>query len=132
MYQPNSEISALSTNKKEGNNILRNIGEKIRELRIQKGFGLNEFAKVLDISPSYLSQLETGKTENINFTLLQRLQEELALLPLNFETDDETSSRLNRAIQQIKLLQEIDAEAAEFLIHNLETSIDWFMHKKLR
>ncbi|HZG61767.1 MAG TPA: helix-turn-helix transcriptional regulator [Anoxybacillus sp.] len=32
---------------------------------MQKGFGLNEFAKILDISPSYLSQLETRKTENI-------------------------------------------------------------------
>ncbi|KXI73625.1 hypothetical protein ACS52_24555 [Bacillus cereus] len=112
--------------------MLKNLGEKTRELRIQKGFGLNEFAKVLDISPSYLSQLETGKTENINFTLLQRLQEELAILPLTLETNDETVSRLNRAIQQIRILQEVDAEAAEFLIHNLETSIDWFMHKKLR
>ncbi|HFK1496566.1 TPA: helix-turn-helix transcriptional regulator [Bacillus paranthracis] len=112
--------------------MLKNLGEKIRELRIQKGFGLNEFAKVLDISPSYLSQLETGKTENINFTLLQRLQEELAILPLKLEANDETFSRLNRAIQQIRILQEVDAEAAEFLIHNLETSTDWFMHKKLR
>ncbi|AOM07580.1 helix-turn-helix domain-containing protein [Bacillus cereus] len=112
--------------------MLKNLGEKIRELRIQKGFGLNEFAKILDISPSYLSQLETGKTENINFTLLQRLQEELAILPLTLETNDETFSRLNRAIQQIQTLQEVDAEAVEFLIHNLETSIDWFLHKKLR
>ncbi|MGG2064187.1 helix-turn-helix domain-containing protein [Bacillus sp. S14(2024)] len=112
--------------------MLKNLGEKIRELRIQKGFGLNEFAKILDISPSYLSQLETGKTENINFTLLQRLQEELALLPLNLEINDGTFSRLNRAVQQIKILQEVDPEATEFLIHNLETSIDWFMHKKLR
>ncbi|TVX77167.1 helix-turn-helix transcriptional regulator [Peribacillus simplex] len=112
--------------------MLKNLGEKIRELRVQKGFGLNEFAKILDISPSYLSQLETGKTENINFTLLQRLQEELALLPLNLETNDETTSRLNRAVQQVKTLQKADEEAAEFLLHNLESSIEWFMNKKLR
>jgi transcriptional regulator with XRE-family HTH domain len=112
--------------------MLKNLGERIRELRIQKGFGLNEFAKILDISPSYLSQLETGKTENINFTLLQRLQEELALLPLSVETDNEMESRLNRAIQQVKILQEIDKEAAEFIIHNLETTIEWFLNKKVR
>jgi Asp-tRNA(Asn)/Glu-tRNA(Gln) amidotransferase C subunit len=79
-----------------------------------------------------LSQLETGKTENINFTLLQRLQEELALLPLSVETDNEMESRLNRAIQQVKILQEIDEEAAEFIIHNLETTIEWFLNKKVR
>ncbi|MCO0597272.1 helix-turn-helix domain-containing protein [Peribacillus butanolivorans] len=112
--------------------MLDNLGGEIRELRIQKGFGLNEFAKILDISPSYLSQLETGKTENVNFTLLQRLQEELALLPLNLETNDETTARLNRAVQQVKTLQRIDKEAAEFLLHNLESSIEWFMNKKLR
>lgn len=112
--------------------MLKNLGEKIRELRVQKGFGLNEFAKILDISPSYLSQLETGKTENINFTLLQRLQEELALLPLNLETNDETDSRLTHAVHQVKILQNVDNEAADFLIHNLETSIQWFMNKKMR
>lgn len=112
--------------------MLENLGEKIRELRIQKGFGLNEFAKIIDISPGYLSQLETGKTENINFTLLQRLQEELALLPLNLEKSDDTTTRLNRAVQQVKTLQKVDEEAAEFLIHNLETSIEWFLDKKIR
>lgn len=112
--------------------MFENLGEKIRELRIQKGFGLNEFAKILGISSSYLSQLETGKTENVNFTLLQRLQEELALLPLTLQTDDETINRVNRAITQIKLLQKVDEEAAEFLLHNLETSIEWFLNKKIR
>jgi transcriptional regulator with XRE-family HTH domain len=112
--------------------MLENLGEKIRVLRIQKGFGLNEFAKILDISPGYLSQLETGKTENINFTLLQRLQEELALLPLSLEKNDDATARLNRAIQQVKILQKVDEEAAEFLIHNLETSIEWFLDKRLR
>ncbi|WP_040204052.1 helix-turn-helix domain-containing protein [Neobacillus jeddahensis] len=112
--------------------MLENLGERIRKLRIQKGFGLNEFAKILDISPGYLSQLETGKTENINFTLLQRLQEELALLPLNIEPNDEATARLNRAIQLLRTLDNKDKVAAEFLIHNLETSIDWFMNKKFR
>ncbi|MCM3768385.1 helix-turn-helix domain-containing protein [Neobacillus niacini] len=112
--------------------MLENLGEKIRELRIQKGIGLNEFAKILEISPGYLSQLETGKTENINFTLLQRLQEELALLPLNLEKNDDATARLNRAIQQVKILQKVDEETAEFLIHNLETSIEWFLDKKIR
>ena len=112
--------------------MLDNLGEKIRELRIEKGYGLNEFAKIIDISSGYLSQLETGKTENINLTLLQRLQEELALLPLNLETNDETNARLSRAVQQVKALQNVDKEAAEFIIHNLETTIEWFMNKKLR
>lgn len=37
------------------------FGEKIKELREIKGYGLRELAREVGISPGYLSQLETGK-----------------------------------------------------------------------
>ncbi|MEH7403775.1 helix-turn-helix domain-containing protein [Gottfriedia acidiceleris] len=108
--------------------MLLDLGEKMRELRLQKGYGLNEFAKILSISPSYLSQLETGKTENISFSLLQRLQEELALLPLNLDEN----SRMRRLFQQMDLLKEVDEESYEFVLFSLESNIKWFIEKKIR
>ncbi|WP_129692423.1 helix-turn-helix domain-containing protein [Gottfriedia acidiceleris] len=108
--------------------MLLDLGEKMRELRLQKGYGLNEFAKILNISPSYLSQLETGKTENISFSLLQRLQEELALLPLNLDEN----SRMRRLFQQMDLLKEVDDESYEFVLFSLEANIKWFIEKKVR
>ncbi|MEE6452653.1 helix-turn-helix domain-containing protein [Gottfriedia acidiceleris] len=108
--------------------MLLDLGEKMRELRLQKGYGLNEFAKILSISPSYLSQLETGKTENISFSLLQRLQEELALLPLNLDEN----SRMRRLFQQMDLLKEVDEESYEFVLFSLESNIKWFIEKKVR
>ena len=108
--------------------MLLDLGEKMRELRLQKGYGLNEFAKILNISPSYLSQLETGKTENISFSLLQRLQEELALLPLNLDEN----SRMRRLFQQMDLLKEVDEESYEFVLFSLEANIKWFIEKRLR
>jgi len=108
--------------------MLLDLGEKMRELRLQKGYGLNEFAKILNISPSYLSQLETGKTENISFSLLQRFQEELALLPLNLDQN----SRLSRLLQQMSLLKKVDEESYEFVLFSLESNIKWFIEKKVR
>ncbi|NTU73744.1 helix-turn-helix transcriptional regulator [Candidatus Roizmanbacteria bacterium] len=37
------------------------IGENIRILRKQKGLKQNELAQELDISPNYISQIESGK-----------------------------------------------------------------------
>ncbi|PGZ90481.1 helix-turn-helix transcriptional regulator [Bacillus sp. AFS029533] len=108
--------------------MLLDLGEKMRELRLQKGYGLNEFAKILNISPSYLSQLETGKTENISFSLLQRLQEELALLPLNIDEN----SRISRLFQQLDLLREVDEGSYEFVLFSLESNINWLIEKKVR
>ena len=38
------------------------FGKKIRALRQQKNLGLREFARLVKLSPSYLSELENGKT----------------------------------------------------------------------
>ena len=37
------------------------FGERIKELRVKKGFGLREFAKKVGISATYLSKMERDK-----------------------------------------------------------------------
>jgi len=41
----------------------RTLGQLIREKRLAKGFSLRKFAEMVDVSPTYLSQVEQGKVD---------------------------------------------------------------------
>lgn len=49
------------------------LGHRVRNLREMRGYGLNEFARLAEVSPGYLSQLETGKRANPSVEVLSRL-----------------------------------------------------------
>ena len=40
------------------------IGEIIKTKREEKGYNLSEFAKLIEISPGYLSQIENSRRTN--------------------------------------------------------------------
>ena len=39
------------------------FGEVLRKKRLEKGYSLRQFAKLIDVSPTYLSLVEQGKVE---------------------------------------------------------------------
>ena len=49
------------------------VGEIIRAKREEKNISLSDFAKELDISPGYLSQIENGVKKNPNLEILLRI-----------------------------------------------------------
>ena len=49
------------------------VGEIIRAKREEKNISLSDFAKELDISPRYLSQIENGVKKNPNLEILLRI-----------------------------------------------------------
>ena len=53
------------------------FGETIRELRINKDLGLREFAKQLEITPAYLSNIERGKFNPPSEEKIIRIAEKL-------------------------------------------------------
>ncbi|MDP4094398.1 MAG: helix-turn-helix transcriptional regulator [Bacillota bacterium] len=55
------------------------VGEIIKAKRIEKGYGLVEFAKSTGISPGYLSQLENGRKTNPNLEVLMKISSELEI-----------------------------------------------------
>ncbi len=60
---------------------LRNLGQRLRTAREEKNIGLRELARRLGVSPSLISQIETGKTEpsiNTLFAIVSELE-----LPVN-------------------------------------------------
>ena len=49
-----------------------NIGESLKRSRQNRGYNQVDFAKLINIHPSYLSQIESGK-KTPSFTLLDRI-----------------------------------------------------------
>ncbi|MFZ3579415.1 helix-turn-helix domain-containing protein [Virgibacillus sp. DJP39] len=109
--------------------MLQNIGKRIRTLRTNKGIGLNSFAEKLDVSPGYLSNLETGKTDTIQLSLLERLQNEFYLLPIESQATDELDLRINHSRQQLSKLQQVDPEGVDYLLTTLENGIELLLKK---
>ena len=56
--------------------ILMNIGDNLKKIRKEKGVNQTEFAKSLNISQSYLSDLENGR-KNISMKTVQQIASEL-------------------------------------------------------
>lgn len=57
-------------------NIKIRIGERIRELRIIKGFSQEKLALLSDLDRTYIPSIENGK-RNISITVLERISKAL-------------------------------------------------------
>lgn len=112
------------------------FGEKLRTIRKQKGVGLNELAKRLEVSPAYLSNLETGKTETIHLAFVDRLKHELNFTPIdlfieiNSRSENEFSQfdyRLDRANQLLKQLDAVEPKVADYLLSMMEQGLTLYL-----
>lgn len=111
--------------------MFKDIGNQIRTLRKKKGLGLEELATTIGVSRGYLSNLETGKTDSIQMSILEKLQHELNLFPEHLfksSMDEETEFdiELKRIIQLLKQLNNQDPKEAEFLFHMIEKRFEIF------
>ena len=66
------------------------LGHRLRIAREEKNIGLRELARRLGVSPSLISQIETGKTEPSINTLFAMVSElELSVNEIVFESEGE-------------------------------------------
>lgn len=63
------------------------IGFKIKKLREQKNISQEDMAHELDISQSYLSKIESGTIEKLDFLFMQRVAEFFKIEPQYFLDD---------------------------------------------
>jgi transcriptional regulator with XRE-family HTH domain len=106
---------------------MENLGRTIRLLREKKGITLNAYAQELGVSPGYLSNLETGKTETIQLSLLKRLSSELGLPLLeDVEPNHEIDLRIQRAHRLLTELDKQHPHAVDYLLSTLEEGIKAF------
>ena len=88
--------------------MLQHLGQTIRTLRKHKGITLNDLAAKLHVSPGYLSNLETMKTDTVSLSFLQQTQEELNLFPALTQETDLPNSELHFRLQRIcQVLQKL-------------------------
>lgn len=52
-------------------------GSKIRRLREEAGHGLNKFAELVNVSPSWLSRIERGESKDPSPEVLKRVADGL-------------------------------------------------------
>ncbi|MGP4069216.1 helix-turn-helix domain-containing protein [Halobacillus sp. B29] len=74
------------------------IGEKIRVLRIGKGLSVNEFAKLSNVSKSYISNIERGVQKNPSLIVMSKLAKTLEvpleeLLPYRWGDEPEKNAK---------------------------------------
>ncbi|MEK5021643.1 helix-turn-helix transcriptional regulator [Bacillus sp. FSL K6-0277] len=109
--------------------MITQLGQTIRNLRKQKGVSLQDFAEQLQVSPGYLSNLETQKTDTISLTLLAKLNEEFDLFPsLNHTTSPhhELHFRLDRMCELLKSLHDTNPKLAQYFISHIEEGLVLF------
>lgn len=103
------------------------FGQQLRQIRQQKGIGLNEFAKELGVSPGYLSNLETGKTQTIQLEVLSRLQNEFRIIvDDDVPADDFVALRTERISLMLQDLYRTNQPAAEYMMTLVEQGIQLF------
>lgn len=110
--------------------LLQHLGQTIRTLRKHKGITLNDLATTLKVSPGYLSNLETMKTDTVSLSFLQQLQEELNLFPaLTQETDSphhELHFRLQRLCHMLQQVHDTKPELANYFISHIEKGLQLY------
>ncbi|AIQ40319.1 helix-turn-helix domain-containing protein [Paenibacillus sp. FSL R5-0912] len=106
---------------------MQEIGQQIRQIRNRKGISLNAYANELGVSSGYLSNLETGKTQNITLSVLEQLQNDLNLIPFPTDDNDELRVRLDRVYELLVNLQNYKPDAVEFLLRCVEEGSEVFL-----
>ena len=102
-------------------NQISNIGSKIRKERRSRGFSQSELSKKLDISPSYLNLLESGR-RTITVPLLIKVGNELglSLKDLTLESNQRALSDVMDVLSN-EMFEDLDItnqETAEFISSN--------------
>lgn len=106
---------------------MQEIGQQIRQIRNRKGISLNAYANELGVSSGYLSNLETGKTQNITLSVLEQLQRDLNLIPFPTDENNEIRLRLDRVYDLLVTLQNYKPDAVEYLLRCVEEGAEAFL-----
>ena len=86
------------------------FGQMLREKRVEKGYSLRKFAKLVDVSPTYLSQVEQGNVDPPTADRVKRMAELLG------ENVDEWTALAGRLTEDLpKIIQERPTEIPDML-----------------
>nr|DAE48769.1 MAG TPA: helix-turn-helix domain protein [Caudoviricetes sp.] len=65
------------------------LGDNIRKLRLEKGLGLNEVARLANITGGYLSSIENNKRTNVGTEILESIAKAIGVSVSDFYLQNE-------------------------------------------
>ncbi len=104
------------------------FGQTLRKLRISRGRGLRETARLVNISPSYLSRIERGMERPPRPEVIKAITGALAIRPdvlfeLSSSTDPEITNLLHERPKVLELVRAIkDSDISD---EQLSTILSW-------
>ena len=96
----------------ERQSLRSDLGQRLREAREQRNIGLRELARTLGVSPSLISQIETGKTEpsiNTLFSIVSEL--ELSVNEIVFDSTQDTGPASGTVAARAQKLEVVSPRA---------------------
>lgn len=101
---------------------LASVGLRIRALRRKRGLTLQQFSEQVNVSTSYLSQIENGRA-NTNLAILQRIASAL-LVPIIDLFSDENTFQVSVVRKSDRRTYPLDCEGTEhFLFSQIRTAL---------
>lgn len=111
-----------------------NIGEKIKNARLAKGFTQEELGKLIGVQKSAIAKYEKGRVVNIKRSVLAKIAQILEIPPIELVSDIEknpieTAGLHTRILTDIELMESIkeyyelstsNQKMVRDLIHNLK------------
>ncbi|MBZ9684967.1 helix-turn-helix domain-containing protein [Clostridium estertheticum] len=86
-----------------------NLGNLIKEKRLQKGLNIQQLSTILNVSVGFMSNLENAKTDTFNIDLMSNLCKSLGMSPLDFipepNIDMDLDLRLDNIYQSESLFE---------------------------
>jgi len=92
------------------------VGEIIKEKRKEKNYDLAGFAKIIGISPGYLSQLENGRKENPKLDIVLKIIKELEIdldMLLGLDAEKPNLNIKIPSLMKLTLVKDRNARALE-------------------
>ncbi|KMQ69223.1 hypothetical protein ACM39_03740 [Chryseobacterium sp. FH2] len=95
------------------------IGFKIKKLREQKDISQENLAYQLDISQSYLSKIENGVIEKLDFLFMQKIADFFKVEPQYFLDDQIIQNNADSSVGNIYSTVTIHSNVSENILKNL-------------
>ncbi|MFJ5768961.1 helix-turn-helix domain-containing protein [Psychrobacillus sp. NPDC093180] len=100
---------------------MKDVGKKIRELRIQKGYTLKDIADKTNLTSSFLSQLERSKT-SVTLQSLSKISKALGVTQSYFFTQQEKQEE-NKQITRHKTHLDVEIHGTNFIYKTLSGNL---------
>lgn len=97
------------------------FSSKLKELRLQKGLSLQDAANLIGISKTHFWDLETGKSKNPSYDLLEKVSDNFgvsisSLVNEDIETND--NEELKVLFRQMNNLEQSDLDMIKLIVES--------------